>query len=67
MEDWNGIEGHTDRRQEGLMSLDGSPLAGWSQGRYSRRPVRERKLQYSTLDSRGSHCTVLGTVESATG
>lgn len=33
MEDWNGIEVHVDRRQEGLMSLDGSPL-GWSQGRY---------------------------------
>lgn len=44
MEGQNGIEGHTDRRQVGLVSLDGGPLVGWSQGSDSQRPVKERDL-----------------------
>lgn len=40
MEDRNGVEEHVDRRQVGLVST----LVGWSQGRYSLRPVRERSL-----------------------
>lgn len=67
MEDWNGVEEPVDRRQAGLVSLDDGPLVGWSQGRYFLRPAREAscvsRLQYTTLDSRGSHCTVLGTIE----
>lgn len=44
MEDRNGVEEHVDRRQVGLVSLDDGLLVGWSQGRYSLRPVRERSL-----------------------
>lgn len=42
MEDQNGLEGHVDRRQVGLVSLDGGSRVGWSEERYSLRPVRER-------------------------